>query len=188
MCCSGTTMALWYFGYSRKNTFSWQHTWKYFWGYFSFVLLGKKLENLCYFSFSRTRNIIFGTHKIGQNDLEIPNLEFGIHCFLENQVFHPTEQTGRDKYMLNDISRHKFEDMSQLVWLEGKHTAQTAHCAVINDQWSLIMKHLHCFLHSNRYVRPTGHLLRPGGAHRVPLVWYSLGVTCRRHRTTIGTR
>ena len=32
--------------------------------------------------------------------------------------------------MLNDISRHKFYDMSQLVWLEGKHTAQRAHCAV----------------------------------------------------------
>ena len=68
-------MALWYFGYSRKNTFSWEK--QYFWGYFSFVLLGRKLENLFYFSFSRTRNIIFGTLKIGQNDLEIPNLELG---------------------------------------------------------------------------------------------------------------
>ena len=94
MCCSGSTMALWYFGYSRKNTFSWQNTWKYFWGYFSFVLLGRKLENLFCFSFSGTRNIIFGTLKIGQNDPKIPNLEFENHGFLENQVFLPTEQVG----------------------------------------------------------------------------------------------
>ena len=25
MCCLGSTMALWYFGYSRKNTFSWEN-------------------------------------------------------------------------------------------------------------------------------------------------------------------
>ena len=46
------------------------------------------------FSFSGTRNIIFGTLKIGQNDPEIPNLEFESHGFLENQVFLPTEQAG----------------------------------------------------------------------------------------------
>ena len=34
----------------------------------------------------------FGTLKIGQNDPEIPNLEFESHGFLENQVFLPTEQ------------------------------------------------------------------------------------------------
>ena len=44
------------------------------------------------FSFSGTRNIIFGTLKIGQNDPEIPNLEFESHGFLENQVYLPTEQ------------------------------------------------------------------------------------------------
>ena len=33
---------------------------------------------------SGTRNIIFGTLKIGQNDLEIPNLEFEKYGFLEN--------------------------------------------------------------------------------------------------------
>ena len=37
---------------------------------------------------------IFGTLKIGQNDQEIPNLEFESHSFLENQVFLPTEQGG----------------------------------------------------------------------------------------------
>ena len=52
----------------------------------------KKLENLFGFSFSGTRNIIFGTLKIGQNDPEIPNLEFESHGFLENQVYLPTEQ------------------------------------------------------------------------------------------------
>ena len=46
------------------------------------------------FSFSGTRSIIFGTLKIGQNDPEIPNLEFENHGFLENQVFLPTEQAG----------------------------------------------------------------------------------------------
>ena len=50
-------MALWYFGYSRKN-------------------------------------FVFGTLKIGENDSEIPNLEFENHGFLENQVFLPTEQVG----------------------------------------------------------------------------------------------
>ena len=34
----------------------------------------------------------FGTLKIGQNDPEIPNLEFESHVFLENQVYLPTEQ------------------------------------------------------------------------------------------------
>ena len=46
------------------------------------------------FSFSGTRNIIFGTLKIGQNDPEIPNLEFESHGFLNNKVFLPTEQAG----------------------------------------------------------------------------------------------
>ena len=32
--------------------------------------------------------------------------------------------------MLNGISKHKFLDMSQPVRLRGKHTAQTAHCAL----------------------------------------------------------
>ena len=36
----------------------------------------------------------FGTLKVGQNDREIPNLEFESHCFLENQVFLPAEQAG----------------------------------------------------------------------------------------------
>ena len=62
-----------------------------------------------------------GTLKIGQNDPEIPNLEFENQGFLENQDFLPTEQ-----YVLNDISRHKFQARSQLVRLEGKHTTQTA--------------------------------------------------------------
>ena len=44
------------------------------------------------FSFSGTRNIIFGTLKIGQNDPEIPNLEFESHGFLQNHVYLPTEQ------------------------------------------------------------------------------------------------
>ena len=53
---------------------------------------GRKLENLFRFSFSGTRNIFFGILKIGQNDPEIPNLEFGSHGFLENHAYLPTEQ------------------------------------------------------------------------------------------------
>ena len=49
---------------------------KYFWGYFSYVVLGRKLLNLLRFSFSGARNIIFVTLKIGQNVPNIPNLEF----------------------------------------------------------------------------------------------------------------
>ena len=49
---------------------------QYFLGYFSYVLLGRKLENLFRFSFSGTRNIVFGTPQIGQNDPDILNLEF----------------------------------------------------------------------------------------------------------------
>ena len=59
---------------------------------FSYVLLGRQLLNLFRFSFSGTRNIIFGTLKIGQNDPEIPNLEFESHSFLQNHVYLPTEQ------------------------------------------------------------------------------------------------
>ena len=72
-----------------------------FLGYFPYVLLGRKLENLFRFSFSGTRNIIFGTLKIGQNDPEIPNLEFPWKSSF------PSNRTSWDKYMLNDISRHK---------------------------------------------------------------------------------
>ena len=67
---------------------------QYFWGYFSYVLLGRKLENLFCFSFSGTRNIIFGTLKIGQIDWEIPNFEYENHGFFKNPVFLPTEQAG----------------------------------------------------------------------------------------------
>ena len=49
---------------------------KCFSGYFSYVLFGRKLENLFRLSFSGTRIIIFGTLKIGQNDPVIQNLEF----------------------------------------------------------------------------------------------------------------
>ena len=67
---------------------------QYLRGYLSYVLFGRKLEILFRFLFSGSRTIIFGTLKIGQNDPEIPNLEFENHGFLENQVFLPTEQAG----------------------------------------------------------------------------------------------
>ena len=46
------------------------------------------------FSFSGTKNIVFGTLKIGKIDPEIPNLEFEGHGFLENKVFLPILQAG----------------------------------------------------------------------------------------------
>ena len=61
---------------------------------FFLCFFGRKLENLFRFSSSGTTNIILGTLKIGHNDLEIPNLEFESHGFLENQVFRQTEQAG----------------------------------------------------------------------------------------------
>ena len=69
---------LWYFGYSRKH-----------------FLMGKQyFLGLFLFSYSGTRNIVFGTFKIGHNDPEIQNLEFENLGVLENQVFLPTEQAG----------------------------------------------------------------------------------------------
>ena len=32
--------------------------------------------------------------------------------------------------MLNGISRHKFQDISRLIWLEGKQIVQTVHYAM----------------------------------------------------------
>ena len=84
---------------------------QYFWGYFSYVILGRKLENLFRFSFSGTRSIIFGPLKIGQNDPEIPNLEFETRGFLENQVFLPTEQGG------TNICRMIYQDINSKICL-----------------------------------------------------------------------
>ena len=75
----------------------------------TFLIIGKpnkkkepiyKKTNLEFFSFSRTRNIIFGKLKIGQNDPEIQNLEFESHGFLENKVFLPTEQAGTNIFWM----------------------------------------------------------------------------------------
>ena len=63
-------MALWYYGYSRKNNFSWENN-------------TLRLFFLCFFKH------FFGTLKIGQNDPKITNLEFKSHGFLQNQVFLP---------------------------------------------------------------------------------------------------
>ena len=65
-----------------------------------------KTLKLVYFLFCGTRNNIFGTLKIGQNNPEIANLEFESHGFLENHVFLPTKQAGTN--MLNGISRHTY--------------------------------------------------------------------------------
>ena len=65
-----------------------------FWGYFSYVLLEWKIQNLSRFLFSGTGNIIFGALKIGKNNPEIANLEFENH---ENNFFHvylAIEQAG----------------------------------------------------------------------------------------------
>ena len=56
------------------------------------------------FLFSGTRNIIFRTLKIGQNDLEITNLEFESHGFFENQVFLPTEHAGTNICCIKDTT------------------------------------------------------------------------------------
>ena len=60
--------------------------------YFTYDLLERQFENLFCFLVSGTKNT-----QISQNDPEIPNLEFENHGFLENQVFLPTEQAGKNK-------------------------------------------------------------------------------------------
>ena len=78
-----------------QYTFSWENN--IFEAIFPMFFHKKKLENLFRFSFPGTKNIIFRTLKIGQNDPKIPNLEFANHGFLENQVFLPPEQAGTNK-------------------------------------------------------------------------------------------
>ena len=60
--------------------------------YFTYDLLERQFENLFCFLVSGTKNT-----QISQNDPEIPNLEFESHSLLENQVFLPTEQAGKNK-------------------------------------------------------------------------------------------
>ena len=83
------------------------------------------------FSFSCTRKIIFGTLKIGQNDLEIPNLEFESHSLLENQVFLPTEQVWTNIcWMINQDINFKI-CLSLFGWKETILPKEhIVHCAV----------------------------------------------------------
>ena len=59
--------------------------------------------------------------------------------------------------MLNGISRHKFQDMSQLVRLEGKHTVQTAHCALQCIGGSGLTKSSPPFLRTQIFHWPLRH-------------------------------
>ena len=52
----------------------------------------------CLAFFCDTRDISFGTLKIGQNNLEIANLEFESHSFLKNHVLLPIEQAEKNLY------------------------------------------------------------------------------------------
>ena len=61
--------------------------------FFLYCFRKKTLKLVSLFIFRHYKHY-FGTLKIGQNDPEIPNLEFENHGFLENQVFLPTEQAG----------------------------------------------------------------------------------------------
>ena len=89
MCILGTTMALWSKAEIQKYTFWWE---KIFLRLFFLCCFRKKtLKLVSLFHFPALKHI-FGTLKISQNDLEIPNLEFESHGFLENQVYLPTEQ------------------------------------------------------------------------------------------------
>ena len=40
-------------------------------------------------------------------------------------------QVNKLGQMLNDVPTHEFQDILQLVRLEGKHSVQTAHCALV---------------------------------------------------------
>ena len=102
-----------------------------FWGYFSYVFFRKNtLILVSLFIFRHKKNYFWNT----QNRPKWPgNPKFRIwkSQFPSKSCF-PSNRTSRDKYMLNNLSRRNFWDMSQLVRLEGKHTWQNAHCAV---QW-----------------------------------------------------
>ena len=89
MCSLYRTIALYPKAEIQKATFPFEK--KYF---FSYSFFRVKTLKLVYFLFAGTRKIIFGTLKMGQNNLEIANLEFESHGFLENHVFFPTEQAG----------------------------------------------------------------------------------------------
>ena len=89
MCSQGSTMALQYFGYSRKTV-----SYTIFLRLFFLCCFKKKTLKLVWLFIFRHQKIIFGTLKISQNDQEIQNLEFESPGFLENQVFLPTEQAG----------------------------------------------------------------------------------------------
>ena len=63
------------------------------------------------FSFSSTKKIIFGTLKIGQNDPEIPNLEFENHGFVVLVLSTVLIQRP------NCLARHKNEiDQTNTLW------------------------------------------------------------------------
>ena len=82
MYCLGS--AMWYFGFRHKIIFSWEND--IFEAIFSMFFQEENLKTCLAFHFPAL--------EIGQNDPEIPDLEFENHGFLEDQVFLPTEQAG----------------------------------------------------------------------------------------------
>ena len=107
MCSLGSTMALLYFGYSCKNTVSWENN-----------IFEAILPILFRFSFSGTRNIIFGALRISQNDLDIPNLEFESKA-IDFKIY--LSLFGRTEKSTVKIER-------DIIW---KENIQRAHCAVM---------------------------------------------------------
>ena len=90
MCCLGS--AMWYFGFRRKIIFSWENN--IFEAIFPMFFQEENLKTCFAFHFPALETLFLEHPKFGQNDSEIPNLEFENHGFLENQVFLPTEQAG----------------------------------------------------------------------------------------------
>jgi len=91
------------------------------------------------FSFSGTRNIIFGTLKIGQNDPEIPNLEFESRGFLQNHVYLPkcTLCSGAGLGEVGLVDQLTFTN-SQLL-LRGRGTQAAKRRIILKDVESAIL-------------------------------------------------
>ena len=81
MCCLYSMMALWYFGCSQKNIFSWENN--IFEAIFSMFFKDENFKTCFDFYFPALETLL-GTLKICLNNPVIANLEFETHGFLES--------------------------------------------------------------------------------------------------------
>ena len=88
ICCLGSKMQ--YFGYSRKNTFSWETN--IFEAIFPLFFQGENLKTCFAFHFQAQEKIFLEQSKSVKMTRKSQIQSLQNHGFLENQVFLPTEQ------------------------------------------------------------------------------------------------